>query len=86
MLRRLINQAKTLYYGTDFNRQRGNGKKTWRTVDNALHRRVKKTTPDAMLIKKEICTDKTDIADAFNDNFATICSNNHVITKCHFIL
>ena len=42
------------------------------------HRKVKRITPDAMLIKKEICTDKTDIADAFNDYFATICSNNHV--------
>ena len=67
ILRRLINQAKTLYHGTEFNRHRGNGKKTWRTLDNALHRKVKRTTPDVMLIKEEICTDKTDIADAFND-------------------
>ena len=42
---------------------------------------MKRTTPDAMLIKEEICTDKTDIADAFNDYFATICSNNHVQPK-----
>ena len=54
------------------------GKKTWRTLDNALHRKTKRTTPDAMLIKEEICTNKTDIADAFNDYFATISSNNHV--------
>ena len=53
------------------------GKKTWRTLDNALHRKTKRTTPDAMLIKEEICTNKTDIADAFNDYFATISSNNH---------
>ena len=26
IFRRLINQAKTLYYGTEFNRHRGNGK------------------------------------------------------------
>ena len=39
---------------------------------------MKGTAPDAMLIIEEICTDKTDIADAFNDYFATICSNNHV--------
>ena len=78
LLRRLTNQAKTLHYGTEFNRHRGNGKKTWRTLDNALHRKTKRTTPDAMLIKEEICTNKTDIADAFNDYFATISSNNHV--------
>ena len=34
-----------------------------------------------MLRKEKICTDKTDIADAFNDCFATICSNNHVQPK-----
>ena len=39
---------------------------------------MKRTTPDVMLIKEEICTDKTDIDDAFNDYFATNCSNNHV--------
>ena len=37
---------------------------------------MKRTTPDAMLIKEEICTDKNDIADAFKDYFATIWSNN----------
>ena len=48
VLRRLINQAKTLYYRTEFNRHHGNGKKTWRTLDNALHRKTKRTTPDAI--------------------------------------
>ena len=78
ILRRLINQAKTLYYGTEFNRHRGNGKKTWHTLDNALHGKTKRTTSDAMLIKEEICTNKTDIADAFNVYFATISSNKNV--------
>ena len=41
-------------------------------------KKTKRTTPDVMLIKEEICTDKIDIADAFNDYFATISSNNHV--------
>ena len=35
IFRRLINQAKTFYYGTEFNRHRVNGKRTWRTLDNA---------------------------------------------------
>ena len=42
---------------------------------------MKRTTPDAMLIEEEVCTDKTDIADACNDYFATICSNYHVQPK-----
>ena len=57
------------------------GKKTWHTLDNGLHRKTKRTTPDAMLIKEEICTNKTDIADAFNDYFATISSNKQCPTK-----
>ena len=39
---------------------------------------MKRSTPDAMLTKEEICAVKTDIANAFNDYFATICLNNHV--------
>ena len=42
---------------------------------------MKRTTPDAMLIKEEICTDKTDIADAFNDysrQFAQITMSNQM--------
>ena len=38
-LRRLINQAKKLYFSSQFIEQRGNGRKTWQTIDNALHKK-----------------------------------------------
>ena len=36
---------------------------------------------ESVIAEEEIYTDNTDIADAFNNYFATICSNNHVQPK-----
>ena len=48
----------------------------WRTVDNALNRKARRTTPDAISIDNHLCTSKPKIADEFNNYFATICANN----------
>ena len=34
VLRRLINRAKNIYYSTQFENNKGDGRKTWRTMDN----------------------------------------------------
>ena len=73
-LRRLINQAKKLYFSGQFIKQRGNGRKTWQTIDNALHRKSNKTSPNAILIDGDICTNKENMANAFNNYFANICT------------
>ena len=75
-LRRTINHAKKLYFHTQFEKHEGNGTKTWRTVDNALNRKTRRTTPDAISIDNHLCTSKPKIADEFNNYFATICANN----------
>ena len=75
-LRRTINHAKKLYFHTQFEKHEGNGTKTWRTVDNALNRKARRTTPDAISIDNHLCTSKPKIADEFNNYFATICANN----------
>ena len=49
-LRHLINQAKKLYFSRQFIKQRGNGKKTWLTIDNKLHRKPHKSPPDGNTI------------------------------------
>ena len=79
-LRRLINQAKKLYFSGQFIKQRGNGRKTWQTIDNALHRKPHKSSPDGVLINGDMCNDKKNMANAFNEYFATICTNN---TPCN---
>ena len=73
-LRRLINQAKKLYFSSQFIKQRGNGRKTWQTIDNALHRKSNKTSPNAILIDGDICTNKENMVNAFNNYFAKICT------------
>ena len=75
-LRRTINHAKKLYFHTQFEKHEGNGTKTWRTVDNALNRKARRTTPHAISIDNYLCTSKPKIANEFNNYFANICANN----------
>ena len=41
-------KPKKLYFSGQFIKQRGNGRKTWQTIDNALHRKSNKTSPNAV--------------------------------------
>ena len=89
-LRRLINQAKKLYFSGQFLKQRGNGRKTWQTIDNALHRKSNRISPNAILIEGDICTNKENMANAFNKYFANICTtiqapNDNVISHTSYL-
>ena len=89
-LRRLINQTKKLYFSGQFLKQRGNGRKTWQTIDNALHRKSNRISPNAILIDGDICTNKENMANAFNKYFATICTtiqapNDNVISHTSYL-
>ena len=42
-------------------------------MDNLLHRKASKSTPDAIIIEDKLSTDKGKIADAFSNYFATVC-------------
>ena len=55
-LRRLINQAKNIYFSTQFEKNRGGGKNTWQTIDNALNRKNPTSTPDAIMIDGALST------------------------------
>ena len=48
--------------------------KTWQTIDNALHRKSNRISPNAILIDGDICTNKENMANAFNKYFANICT------------
>ena len=50
-------------------------KKLWGTLDNVLHRKTSKSSPDAIQINDKLSTDKTEMADSFNTNFSTIMCN-----------
>ena len=79
-LRKTIKEAKKKYFSNQFGRYEGNGKKTWQTIDNALHRKSRKTIPDAISINAKLSTNKQEIANEFNKYFATICANNQIPT------
>ena len=49
-LQKNINHAKKLCFHTQFEKHERNGTKTWRTVDNALNRKARRTTPDVISI------------------------------------
>ena len=80
-LRRLINQAEKLYFSGQFIKQRGNGRNTWQNIDNALHRKPHKSSPNGVLINGDMCSDKKNMANAFNEYVATICTNNNPCNK-----
>ena len=89
-LRRLINQAKKLYFSGQFFKQRGTGRKTWQTIDNALHRKSNRISPNAILIDGDICINKENMANAFNKYFANICTtiqspNDNVISHTSYL-
>ena len=75
-LRRLITQAKNIYFSTQFEKNRGDGKKTWQTIDNALHRKNPTSTPDAIVIDGALSTNTTEMAESFNNYFSNVCKPN----------
>ena len=79
-LRKTITEAKKRYFSNRFGRYEGNGKKTWKTIDNALHRKSRKAIADAISVNTKLSTNKQGIANEFNKYFATICANNHTPT------
>ena len=65
-------------FHSQFEKHEGNGTKPWRTVDNALNRKARKTTSDGISIDNHLCTSKPKIADEFNNYVANICANNKI--------
>ena len=64
-LRKTIKEAKKKYFSNQFGRYEGNSKKTWQTIDNALHKKSRKTIPDAISINAKLSTNKQEIANEF---------------------
>ena len=68
----------------------GNGRKTWQTIDHALHRKSNRISMNAILIDGDICTNKENMANAFNKYFANICTtiqapNDNVISHTRYL-
>ena len=61
-----------MYFHTQFEKHEGNGTKTSLTVDDALNRKARRTTPDVVSVDNHLCTSKPKIADEFNNYYKLI--------------
>ena len=75
-LRRLINQAKIYISQLSLKKIEVIAKKTWQTIDNALHRINPTSTPDVIVIDGALSTNTTEMAESFNNYFSTVCKTN----------
>ena len=70
VLKKCIRAAKQMHYESCFNKFKHNIRKTWDTINNILSRSNKsKNFPSSYIHNDKVMTDKTDIANAFNDYF-----------------
>ena len=75
-LNRLIKLAKTDYYRNEFDKHSNNIKKTWQTINQILNRDRNNTNfPSYIIMQNKKVYNKEEIANSFNDYFATIGEN-----------
>lgn len=73
ILKRTIRNAKKSYYEHIFEKYKNDNKKTWQLINNILKKSDNKNNfPDFFKDNKRIITDKTQIANKFNEYFINI--------------
>ena len=50
-------------------------------MDNLLHRKASKSTPDAIIIEDKLSIDKGELADAFNKYFSYVCVTDENVNQ-----
>ena len=68
-------KAKSSYYKCNLRNSKGDQRKTWKIVNSILSRKPKSCNVDMLKVSNTEITDKSQIADLFNDYFSTIGSN-----------
>ena len=72
ILKKVIREAKLKFYQSKFEKYKSNSKETWQTINEIINKKDTKTLPDFMIIENEKVTDKSVIANKFNDYFNNI--------------
>ena len=73
ILKRLIRNAKKVYFQKKFDKFKSDIKNTWQTIKEILNRtRTQQNLPDAFLIDNEMSGDPSVIADKLNNIFANV--------------
>ena len=72
-LKVVIRNAKSCYYCSEFSNARNDMKKTWKTIKNVLSKNKKSPNfPGKFFHQNEVIIGKENIANKFNEFFATI--------------
>ena len=74
ILKRTIRNAKTKYYYSKFHKCGSDTRKTWKTINSVLNRSQSNKFPEYININNQNVTNKTTIANSFNNYFSKIGS------------
>ena len=67
-----LNKLRTEYYTKKLNETKGDMKKSWKVMKNAMNQDTKSNSIDRILFQDEVTTGPTNVAKAFNEHFASI--------------
>ena len=86
MLKKLIRQAKRLYYIATFARFKHNIKQTWKIIKETLNRSKRDALPNRFLVGEQYIDDPKEIANAFNSYFINIGPSvaSHIVTDASY--
>ena len=86
MLKKLIRQAKRLYYVATFARFKHNIKQTWKIIKETLNRSKRDALPNRFLVGGQYIDDPKEIANAFNSYFINIGPSvaSHIVTDVSY--
>ena len=86
MLKKLIRQAKRLYYIATFARFKHNIKQTWKIIKETLNRSKRDALPNRFLVGEQYIDDPKEIANAFNSYFINIGPSvaSHIVTDVSY--
>ena len=75
-LRRIIYLAKEDHFCKKISESKNNTEKIWQTLNKALNRSPSQVSPETLTIDNQICTEKNQMANSFNNYFSTICNRD----------
>ena len=72
ILKKIIREAKLKFYQSKFEKYKTKSKEIWQTINEVINKKDTKTLPVFMIIENEKVTDKSVIANKFNEYFNNI--------------
>ena len=71
----LLKHLRKDYYTKKLDETKGNMKKTWKSLKNAMNQNIKANSIEKVVIRNTEITDNAEIVEAFNQHFASVGEN-----------